>query len=191
MNLAKRLTRMTILPRLFFAAVLGTLAINARAEDIDIFAGNSTNSLPINVLVIIDSSSNWSSSLGTSPDCSGPTRKSSQDWPGTKFGAEMCALELLLNSLNTSSANLNIGLMMFTESGDNGAYVRFAVRPMSGNSDKAIGKRAAMIAMIKGFVASGTGTDNSGSNQPYGRAMIEAFKYFGAWTDQARATLPD
>ena len=59
------------------------------------------------------------------------------------------------------------------ETGTNGAYVRFAVRNMTAQN------KTALRDMLANWVANGSGTDNSGSNQPYGKTMFEAFKYFG------------
>ena len=107
----------------------------------------------------------------------------------TKFGAEACALYTVLNALNTNPtgplAKARLGLMLFSESGNNGAYVRYGIRDMTDTNKKAL------TDMFKGFVQSGTGTDNSGSNQPYGKTMFEAFKYFGGYTNQAEAANKD
>src|SRR6185436_15888003 len=45
--------------------------------------------------------------------------------------------------------------------------------------------RAAFSDMALNFVQQGSGSDSSGSNQPYGKAMFEAFKYFGGYTSPA------
>src|SRR5258706_6960480 len=88
---------------------LGTLALTtAHAEDVDIFAGNNATVDSPNVLVILDNSSNWSSTLGTNT-CNALN---------TKFGAEICALATVATGLN---ANVKMGLMMFNESGKNGS----------------------------------------------------------------------
>ena len=152
MNLGNHFRRMSFKPRALCAAVLGCLTIaGAQAEDIDIFAANTLESHNPNVLIIIDSSSNWSSSLTPSSACT------AAGYPTTKFGAEMCALDNVVQGLPT---NFRIGLMMFAESGNNGAYVRFGIRDMTDTN------KTALRSMMKNFVQSGTGTDNSGSNQP-------------------------
>src|SRR5205814_6054202 len=99
-------------------------------------------------LIILDSSSNWSATLGPNT-CNANT---------TKFGAEVCALSTVATGLN---ANVKLGLMMFTESGNNGAYVRFGLRNMNAQN------KAAYASLVNNLVQQGSGTDNSGSNQPY------------------------
>jgi len=167
----KRLHRIALVPRLL-CGILAAAAFGAHAEDIDIFA-NTTNTHKPNVLIIIDSSSNWSASLTPSAACT------AAGYPGTKFGAEMCALDNVISGLDQ---NMRVGLMMFTESGNNGAYVRYGIRDMTDQN------KTALRNMLKNFVSSGTGTDNSGSNQPYAKTMFEAFKYLGGYTSQAHAT---
>jgi type IV pilus assembly protein PilY1 len=147
----------------------GALALFARAEDIDIFSGSAGGAAVPNILVIIDSSSNWSATLTTNT-CNALN---------TKFGAEVCALQKVADGVGDK---VRLGLMMFTESGDNGAYVRFGMRNMTDQN------KTAFKALLGGLVPSGSGTDNSGSNQPYAKAMFEAFKYFGGYTNQAHAT---
>jgi len=160
-------------PRALCAAVLGSLAVaGAQAEDIDIFAANTIESHNPNVLIVIDSSSNWSASLTPSTACT------AAGYPGTKFGAEMCALDNVIQGL---PANFRLGLMMFAETGSNGAYVRFGIRDMTAQN------KTALRNLLKGIVPSGSGTDNSGSNQPYAKTMFEAFKYFGGYTSQNHA----
>src|SRR5260221_7426884 len=95
------------------AASLATLALGtAQAEDIDIFAGGNATVDSPNVLIVIDNSSNWSASLGANT-CNAGT---------TKFHSEICALATVASGLTT---NIKLGLMMFAETGNNGAYVRF------------------------------------------------------------------
>jgi len=149
------------------AATLGALAIGAaQAEDIDIFAGNNATVDSPNVLIIIDNSSNWSATLGTNT-CNALN---------TKFGAEICALGTVAGGLN---ANVKLGLMMFAETGNNGAYMRFGLRNMNPTNS------AAYQSLVFNMVPNGTGTDNSGSNTPWGKTMFEAFKYFGGYTSPA------
>ncbi|HET9650534.1 MAG TPA: hypothetical protein VFP36_00010, partial [Usitatibacter sp.] len=177
MTFVTRLHRITLKPRHLCAAVLGSFAIAAaHAEDIDIFSANTSQAHNPNVLIIIDSSSNWSATLTGNASCT------AAGYPGTKFGAEMCALTNVITGLPTS---MRIGLMMFAESGNNGAYVRFGIRDMTDTN------KTALKSLLNGLVSSGAGTDNSGSNQPYAKTMFEAFKYFGGYTNQAEAATTD
>src|SRR5207253_11048526 len=74
---------------------------------------------------------------------------------------------------------VRMGLMMYAETGTNGAYVRYGVRNMN------LQNRNAFTQMVSNFVQNGNGTDSSGSNQPFGHSMLEAFKYFGGDTSTA------
>jgi type IV pilus assembly protein PilY1 len=137
------------------------------AEDVDIFtAGAGTTSKP-NVLIILDNSSNWSASFGANTCNTGNMAAS------TKFASEMCALKNVVGGLDQS---VRVGLMMFAETGTNGGYVRYAIRDMTATN------KQAFQDLVSNFVNNGSGTDNSGSNQPYGKVMFEAFKYFGGGT---------
>jgi len=152
----------------FFGAALALGGSSgALAEDIDIFtAGAGTPSLP-NVLIMLDSSSNWSATLGANACNTGNMANN------TKFAAEVCALRLVVDAL---PAEFRLGLMMFAETGTNGGYLRFGIRQLSASN------KAAFKQMLENMVSNGSGTDSSGSNQPYGKAIFEAWKYFGGGT---------
>jgi type IV pilus assembly protein PilY1 len=160
-----------------FAAALAICgAPSASAEDIDIFtAGSGVSSKP-NILILLDNSSNWSATLGNNSCMTTPGGNMNAN---TKFAAEMCALYKVVGNLDQ---NVRLGLMMFTESGDAGAYVRFGIRDMNATN------KLALRNMLTGFISNGSGTDNSGSSQPYAKAMMEVFKYFGGYTSPAHAT---
>ena len=88
------------------------------AEDIDLFVQPApTSTDPPNVLIILDNTANWNS----------------------PFTNEMAALVSTLDALPVNadgSAKFRVGLMLFTETGnpnkgDDGGYVRAAVRPLS------------------------------------------------------------
>lgn len=138
----------------------------ASGDDTDLFmAIPPGSSVPgVNVLIILDNSSNWSHTYAS----------------GTSFfDAEVAALNSVISGLTSS---INVGLMMFAESGSNGGYVRYAVRPMNATN------KVAFQSMMSTMIASGSGNDNSASNQPYGKALFEAYKYFGGYTSPAHAT---
>ena len=160
-----RPTRSSLCNALGGLMLAGALSLGATAaEDVDIFGGKGGNPTDPNVLIVIDSSSNWNSTL--SPNACN-TGNMAND---TKFAAEVCALRTVLGVL---PERMRLGIMMFAESGTNGGYVRFAVRNMT------VQNKQAMSDMLANWVQNGVGTDNSGSNQPYGKVMFEAFKYFG------------
>src|SRR4051812_41818212 len=97
------------------------------AEDTDLFAGGSTASgANPNVIFILDNSANWSAA--------------SQHWTdASKQGAsELRALKAVIGGLDST---INVGLMMFTSgsgSAKDGAYVRFALRPMTATNKAAL-----------------------------------------------------
>ena len=184
------------------AALAASLAAPpAFAEDIDLFTGVSGTSGPApNILIILDNSANWN--------------RNDQQWPVGKQGqSELQALHDLMMQLKDNTkpfdpvtnpylvASANIGLMMFTSAGSpSGAYVRYAVRGMSNDTN-----RKAFMEMIDGngtcpSTNSLMGTPNcilqnfSSSSEEtnsastiYETALYEAFKYFGGYTDPAHA----
>src|SRR5689334_3295166 len=111
-----------------WAMLLSACAVTARAEDIDIYAGvNVPGDLP-NVLIVLDSSANWSSNI-PSPNCyykdngvattNGPKASNPNKEQGTKMGIEKCALYNFIDALPTNadgSALFNVGVMLFNES---------------------------------------------------------------------------
>lgn len=162
---------LTLLKKTTFYLALLLLFSVAQAQDTDIYVGANTlaNNNP-NIMIVIDNSSNWSGTFSnTAPTCTADN---------TKFCNEVLALKTVVGSLNS---NVNVGLSMFAETGTNGAYVRFAVRPMNDNN------KNKLIAILNGLIRNGAGTDSSGSNQPYGYAMFEMFKYFGGYTNPQNA----
>src|SRR5205823_636570 len=104
-------------------------ATRADAEDIDIFDGvPATNDLP-NVLIVWDSSANWSASIPVgncyfndasgNPTIDGPKATNPGKEQGTKFAIEKCAIYNVINALPVNadgSALFNVGLMLFNES---------------------------------------------------------------------------
>jgi len=171
------------------AALLASVFLSpvpAGAEDIDLFTNPapSAASAP-NVLIIIDNSSNWS--------------RNDQAWATGKQGeGELRALNLLMDDPNVNT-NLNIGLMMFASGAPDGAYVRYAIRPMN-PANKAAFKEMVGTATCPAGNNSLTGTANcilknfdsptektNAASTLYSAALFEAYKYFGGFTDPARA----
>src|SRR3990172_5299962 len=126
------------------------------ADDTEIFSVSpSAGALAPNVLIVLDNSANWSAAFGS----------------GTKFSTEIATLSGSIGSLNT---NVNLGLMMFGETGSGNtnpvtSYVRFAVRNMTTSN------KGALQNLINNLNIN----NDKSSNAPYGFAMFEAFKYFG------------
>src|SRR4028119_2121530 len=109
-------------------ACLALLAGPAVAEDIDIYSYLDANADLPNVLLVLDSSANWSATLPV-PNCyykengvvTGNGPSSSEQ--GKKVGMEKCALYNLIDVLPVkagadanSDALFNVGLMIFNES---------------------------------------------------------------------------
>jgi len=189
--------------QLLSAATAAALAVvgpsSLYAEDVDLFLGAaaSISSNP-NVLIVIDSSANWSSA--------------SQHWAGgVKQGqSELRALRTLVNELNGS---INLGLMLFTPgSGSNkdGAYVRYDIRPMTdgtepGNPTPPPNNKGPLIELIgDGSCVDGPNSLNGTPNcifknfdsatekvgtakTDYSAALFEVFKYFGGFTNPANS----
>ena len=163
------------------ACIAYALAAPALAEDIDIYAGvNATSDKP-NVLLILDSSANWSSSISGAANCyyknngvlisplAGPVDQ------GTKLGIEQCALYNLVDGLPVANAGgtngdalFNVAIMLMNESPNNGTYPRQAFIALTTNN------KAALKAKIAGFSKNG----DKASNADYGLAMYEAYLYF-------------
>jgi len=160
-----------------FAAAVGFGAVApSSAEDVDIFtAGAGTTAKP-NILIVLDNSSNWSATLGTNSCATSPGGNMNAT---TKFAAEMCALYKVVGGL---TSDVRLGLMMFTEVGNAGAYVRFGIRDLTSQN------KTAFQNMLTGMISNGSGTDNAGSSQPYAKAMMEVFKYYGGYTSPAHST---
>ncbi|MDH3461060.1 MAG: hypothetical protein OEM00_08795, partial [Burkholderiaceae bacterium] len=85
---------------------LATPALFSCAEDIDLYAGFSASSVP-NVLLVLDNSANWGSSLSVS-NCyfkdngvvttNGPKSSSPDKEQGAKMAIEKCALYNLIDA---------------------------------------------------------------------------------------------
>lgn len=145
-----------------------------RAEDIDIYAANPSESDRPNVLIILDSSANWSSSIGKS--CTlvdDPGYKPSTQESGKKMAIEKCALYNLIHSLPTKSdgsAYFNVGFMLFNESpaSNSGGYPRKAFTPVN------TANKAALKAMIKGLDI----LADKGNNAAFSKSLHEAYLMF-------------
>ena len=176
MNLSSTFCRMAI-----GVCAAFTLAAPVLAEDIDIYAGvNATSDKP-NVLLILDSSANWSASISGAANCyyksngvliSPPVGPVDQ---GTKLGVEQCALYNLVDGLPVASAGgangdalFNVAIMLMNKSPNNGTYPRQAFIALTTNN------KAILKALIAGFDKNA----DKASNADFGLAMYEAYLYF-------------
>lgn len=157
--------------------------LTAAAEDIDIYTKASGGELP-NVLLVLDSSANWSSDI-PAPNCyykenkvltsDGPKASNPGKEQGKKMAIEKCALYNLIDALPVKSsggpdndANFNVGFMLLNESPHNGAYPRQAFIPLSTTN------KATLKARIKALTIGG----DKGSNADFAKAMYESYLYF-------------
>ena len=157
------------------------LATAARADDLDIFSGVSATGDKPNVLLILDSSANWSTNISGAPNCYyrnngvqitpaiGPLDQ------GTKLGVEQCALYNLVDGLPVASSGgpngdalFNVAIMLMNESPNSGSYPRQAFIALTTNS------KAALKLKIASFSKN---MDKAGSAD-YGLAMYEAYLYY-------------
>lgn len=149
---------MKTLIRLFLVssfAVLCATAGRSHAEDIDLFVGAppSTGNLP-NVLIILDNTANYN-----------------KQWPNEKSSFMTLFQNMPVNP--DGSAKVNVGLMMFSESGGgnknpSGGYVRAALRPMN----------SANKLIYKNLIDSLDKNDDKTNGGNTGLAMAEAYRYF-------------
>jgi type IV pilus assembly protein PilY1 len=136
------------------------LAINAPAEDIDLFTGvSSLNTGAPNILILLDNTANWN----------------------TPFTAEKTALTSVFGSLADPEWNgkFNLGLMLFTETGNpnddiDGGFVRYGVRNMNSASGN--------IAALNNIVTNLDILADKSNGGKLGKAMNEVYLYFKGGT---------
>lgn len=174
--------RHTYLPTLRKLAALAAMALTctARAEDIDVYAAEAGTAALPNVLLILDNSANWSSSIDV-PDChyrengvltsQGPRSEPPRE-QGTKMGIEKCALHNLFDAIPTNadgSARVNVGLMLFNESPaeNSGGYPRIAIQPVT----------AATKSAFKAAIRDLHITNDKGNNAAFAKSLYEAYLY--------------
>ena len=136
MTNARSLARLVLVSALALGAGLQT----ARADDIDIYSMPNTEGFRPNVLILLDNTANWSSSIPT-PPCSDPLAEVKATAPnkeeGTKMGAQKCALYKLISRLSVEDlGQFNFALMLFNESPDSSAYPRKAFFHVRSDADK-------------------------------------------------------
>jgi type IV pilus assembly protein PilY1 len=178
------------------AAVL-CVGAAAHAEDIDLFtapAGGGTNP---NILIVLDNSSNWN--------------RNDQAWPTGKQGeSELRALHTVLG--DPTIVNVNLGLMMLSSGSPDGGYIRFHIRHMNETNRNALraligdaacppatnqvtGKKNCILRDFNsntgsaGNASNHSGEMTSSAGTRYSAALFEIFKYFGGYTEPAKALL--
>lgn len=173
-----------------------TLVPPARAEDIDLFTNPaSPPGIAPNILIVLDNSASWNrNDQGWTDDISGIS-------PYKQGQAELRALRTLMSD-PLMNEEINFGLFMFNSGSPDSGYPRFHIRPMNATNRAAftelIGPDAGCVdgpnslngtpnCIFKNFSTSSEQT-NSASTR-YSSALFEAFKYFGGYTDPAKALL--
>lgn len=138
-----------------FLAMIAILPVVTRADDIDLYMVNPAipDQRP-NVLLVLDNTANWN------------------NW----FEGEIAALAAVIGGL---SAQFNVGLMMFSETGSpnsnvDGAYVRAAIRQMTADSAAATGNKTKYVNLINSLDK----LADKGNSAKYGLLMWEVFQYF-------------
>lgn len=143
--------------KILLAALALLVHLPGNAEDIDLFVGIPPSATDVpNVLIILDNTANWSQ----------------------PFDVEKAALVSVFNGLTQDK--FRVGLMMFTEtgggdSGQDGSYVRAAIRPMS----------AANKALYASLINSLDKTADKSNGGKVSKAMEEAYLYYSAGTPYA------
>jgi type IV pilus assembly protein PilY1 len=169
---------------LLVAGLLGLAPALATAEDIDIFGSPSGNGGIPNVIIVLDSSANWSSSIPV-PNCyykdngvtttEGPKATTPNKEQGTKMAIEKCALYNVVDGLpvgEDGSALVAVGLMLFNESpaAISGGYPRKAIVPVT----------AANKTVLKDVIKNITIDGDKGNNAAFAKSLYEAFLYLSA-----------
>jgi type IV pilus assembly protein PilY1 len=178
------------------AAAVG-IGTAVHAEDIDLFTAPAGGGTAPNILIVLDNSSNWN--------------RNDQAWALGKQGeSELRALYTVLS--DPTLANVNLGLMMLSGGSPDGGYIRFHIRPMDLTNREAlralIGDAACPPAMnpvtgkknciLRDFNSNAGAAGNAGNNSGemtsaagtrYSAALFEIFKYYGGYTEPAKANL--
>jgi len=154
------------------------VAAPAVADDIDIYAGGG-GAEPANVLIVLDSSANWSSSIPVGKcfykeDRTLTTSGPATNAEGKKMAIEQCALYNLIDSLppydsDPDTVFFNVGFMLFNESpaSISGGYPRVALQPLTKDAKKNLKEQIAKLDI----------NDDKGNNAAFAKSLYEAYLY--------------
>jgi len=136
-----------------------------RAEDIELFTSNSSDTAAVNVLFVIDNSANWNSTLGTS----------------TKKALEKQALTQLLGSVTSPYiGKINVGLMSFAKGNSpNGSKIISKVAPLT------LASTTSLYTVINAPDNATYPGLTKTNNAPYALSLHEAYLYFKGQTPRA------
>ncbi len=147
-------------------------------EDIDLFANPPQVADLPNVLLLLDTSANWSA--GAADACTayddgtpGPTQSNPGLEQGKKIAIQKCALVNTMLALPTNddgSARFRVGVMYMNAPNADGAYPR--VRFLEVDS----ANKAILVEALKNTWIDGVG--DQGSNADYSRALWEAWLWY-------------
>ena len=186
------------------AATITVLSPPCVAEDIDLYTSGSPGLNSPNVLFYVDNSSNWAANnqawsknsvmakCGSDAICQGYVTKIFGTDASLKQGqVEMRALKLVINELvcgATSTLKINAGVMLYNDLGsvDSNSvvsgYIRHAIKPLDGTYCPIL------TADLENIATNINEPEFKGpSSTDYGSSLYEAFKYFGGFTNPAKA----
>jgi type IV pilus assembly protein PilY1 len=173
---------------LFLVASL-LAAGNAAAEDIDIYAGNSSNARS-NLLVVLDNSGSWNGNASTTTCPAGVLDSTLLSSAG---GVEACGMWRAVDAIgNTPSllGKINMGLMLLGQQSVNGGVFKFptTTAPSALPNMDAAGI-AAMKAELSGLKSSGGSSDTS-NGRDFGGSTWEAWAFYTGNTGASGTTYP-
>lgn len=176
--------------KILLLASLCLMQLNARAEDIDLFAGTSTASTAPNLLLVLDNAANFSSNASGKTCIIGGVATALS---GTVGGIEQCALYAVISSLAlpaNGTAALNIGVMVY-KTGNVVDYLNHGcggsttsggclVYPLTGLTTST---RPALLTWIASWQTTGNGAGYiKANNEATSATMQEAWAYFAGKT---------
>jgi type IV pilus assembly protein PilY1 len=179
-------------PTLRTLFVLASLlaASTAAAEDIDIYAGNSSGGNS-NLLLVIDNSGAWNASSTTS-QCPASVLHSTLE--NSAGGVETCGIWRAVDSIGSTSllGKLNMALMLFSKGSVQGGTLKFPspnppyISLMDGSATGIPAMKTALSSL-----QSGNGSDSSTANgTDVGGSMQEAWAYYTGNTGISGTTYP-
>ena len=155
----------------------------ARAEDIDLFSGIQTQGVRPNVLIVLDNSGAWNSSVNF--NCPNNVFVLPKNNINTAGGFEQCSLFAVLQNISGNAAllnNLNMGLMLFTTGSGNGGSFFF---PATQAPTALPAMDAAGISNFESILANlqvGGSLSNTANASAVGATMQEAWAFYTAQT---------
>ncbi len=168
---------------LILAACAATVSSVVRAEDIDLFSGIQTQGVRPNVLIVLDNSGAWNSSVNF--NCPSNIFILPKNNINTAGGFEQCSFFSVLQNISGNAAllnNFNMGMMLFTAGSGNGGTFFFPASPapsaLPAMDATGIGDFQSALANLQ----VGGSLSNTANNAALGATMQEAWAFFTAQT---------